>query len=77
MTADEVRLLYSPIQIFGSTNMQEIEQGILELVGGFIGLAVGASVIYFIAVSSCQYWSHWCDLCCSCTSTELQSCSGW
>ena len=40
-----------PLQIFGSTNRQQIEDGILELVGGFLALAVGASIVYFLAVS--------------------------
>lgn len=43
------------VQIFGSTDRQEIEEGILELVGGFIGLAVGASIVYFIAVSASAF----------------------
>ena len=46
----------SPLQIFGSTSRQEIEEGILVPVGGFIALAVGASIIYFFAVSSFQLW---------------------
>ena len=41
-----------PLQIFGSVTREVIEEGILELVGGFIALAVGASIVYFIAVSS-------------------------
>ena len=43
-----------PHQIFGSVTREAIEEGILELVGGFIALAVGASIVYFIAVSSSQ-----------------------
>ena len=39
------------VQVFGETSVEVIERDVSRLAGGFVGLAIGAAVTYFIAVS--------------------------
>ena len=39
------------LQVFGETSVEVIERDVRQLAGGFVGLAVGAAVTYFTAVS--------------------------
>ena len=38
------------LQVFGERSVSVIENDVKELVGGFIGLAIGAALAYFLAV---------------------------
>ena len=44
-------VMYVCPQVYGGTDEREIERDVSRLAGGFVGLAVGASLTYFIFVS--------------------------
>ena len=39
------------VQVYGETDVEVVERDVRRLAGGFLGLAVGAGLSYFIAVS--------------------------